>query len=238
MMRLYWLHHPEKSRYTGGLNARHKWLLPSVFCPECGYAWPGGLTAYPSGDLSSLQEHKKYRDVRFGPYEEFARVRELVRPLVSPGAQLLPGTCLGPLVGTATGNFSSLFFSWVDMPLAHREALEQLQAEGVRGLRGFPTELRFRTKKHPPELLELEILPQGRLHPDCTPPRPPPCPTCGRDSFTRPEEPILEAASLPTHTDLFRVGDFDSMIIGTERFVEALWHLDLDELEPQELPVR
>jgi uncharacterized double-CXXCG motif protein len=238
MTRFYWLRHPEKSRYTGGLNARHKWILPCVFCPECGNSWPAGLTSYPSGNLSSLPEQKEYRDVRFGPFEEFVRVRERVRPLVSPGAQLLPGTSLGPLVGTATGNFSPLFFSWVDMPLVQREALEQLQAEGVRGLSGFPTELRFRTKKNPPELLELEIFPQGRLHPDCTPPRPPPCPTCGLDSFTRPEEPILEAASLPTHTDLFRVGDFDSMIIGTERFVEALSRLELDEADPQELPVR
>jgi uncharacterized double-CXXCG motif protein len=141
-------------------------------------------------------------------------------------------------VGTATGTFSPLFFYFVEMPMAHREALEQLQAEGVRGLRGFPTELRFRTRKHPPELLELEILPHGQLHPDCTPPRPPPCPTCGRDSFTRPEQPILEAASLPTHTDVFRLANFESMLIGSERFVEALWRLDLDELEPQELPVR
>ena len=238
MTKFYWLRFPKNSRYTGNLNARHKWLLPCVFCPQCGNSWPRGLTAYPSGDLSSLPEQKEWRDVRFGPYEEFARVRELVRPLVSPGAQLLPGTSLGPMVGTATGNFSPLFFYFVDMPLAHREALEQLQAEGVRGLRGFPTELRFRTKKHPPELLELELLPHGRLHPDCTPPRPPPCPKCGRDSFTRPEEPILDAASLPTHTDLFRVGDYDSMLIGTERFVEAVRRLDLVELDPQELPVR
>jgi uncharacterized double-CXXCG motif protein len=238
MTRFYWLRHPEGSRYTGNLNARHKWILPSVFCPECEAAWPSGLTAYPSADLSSLSEHKTYQDVRFGPFDEFARVRELARPRVSPGARLLPGTCLGPLVGTATGNFSPLFFYFVEMPMAHREALEQLQAEGVRGLHGFPTELRFRTKKHPPELLELEVFPHGRLHPDCTPPRPPPCPTCGRDSFPRPEEPILEAASLPTHTDLFRLTDITSILIGTERFVEAVQRLDLDELEARELPVR
>ena len=238
MTRFYWLRHPEKSRYTGNLNARHKWILPSVFCPACGNAWPSGLTAYPSGDLSSLPEHKEYKDVRFGPLEKFERALEHVRPLVSPGANLLPGTSIGPLVGTATGNFSALFFSFEEMPMAQREALEQLQAEGVRGLHGFPTELRFRTKKNPPELLELEIFPHGRLHPDCTPPRPPPCPTCGRDSFPRPEEPILDAASLPTHTDLFRLRDITSILVGTERFVDAVQRLDLDALDPLELPVR
>jgi uncharacterized double-CXXCG motif protein len=239
MTRFYWLRHPEKSRYTGSFNARPKWLLPGVRCPNCGVVRTGGLACYPSADLSSLPDEKAFRTPRFETIEEFERIREQVRPLVSPGAELLPGTYLGPMVGTATGNFSELFFSFVEMPVVQREALEQLQAEGVRGLRGVPTTgLRFRTKKNPPELLELEIFPHGRLHPDCTPPRPPPCPLCKRDAFPRPEEPILEAASLPTHTDLFRVGDFDSMIIGTERFVDAVHRLDLDELDPQELPVR
>ena len=239
MTRFYWLRHPEKSRYTGHLNARHKWLLPGVQCPKCGVVRTGGLASYPSVDLSSLPDEKAFRNPRFETLEEFERIRERVRPLVPPEAELLPGSYLGPMVGTATGNFSPLFFSQVDLAVAQREALEQLQAEGVRGLRGFPTPgLRFRTKKNPPELLELEIFLHGRLHPDCIPPRPPPCPLCGRDSFRRPEEPILDAASLPTHTDLFRLGDFDSMLIGTERFVDAVQRLELDALDPQELPVR
>jgi uncharacterized double-CXXCG motif protein len=238
MTRFYWLRFPENSRYTGNLNARHKWLLPGVRCPECKATWAGSSSSYPSADLSSLPEREHYKKARPEPFEEFARLRELVRPLLPPGAALLPGANFGPLIGTATGTFSPLFFYFVEMPVAHREALEQLQAEGVRGLRGFPTELSIRTRKTPSELLELEILAHGRLHSDCTPPRPPPCPLCGRDAFTRPEEPILEAASLPTHTDVFRLTDVESMLIGTERFVEALWRLDLDELEPQELPVR
>jgi len=145
---------------------------------------------------------------------------------------------LGPLVGTATGTFSPIFLYYSTMPLMHREALEQLQAEGVWGLRGFPTELRFRQKKHP-ELLELEILPQGRLHPDCTPPeRCPPCPKCGHDYFTRPDDPILDSGSLPTDTDLFRLSDFETMFIGTERFVDAVRRLALEDVDIRELPLR
>lgn len=238
MTRLYWLQHPKESRYTGDLSARHKWgALPGVRCPECGATWAGSMTGYPSADLSSLPERKQYEKPRPEPFDEFARLRELVRPLVPPGAQLRPGAGLGPLVGTATGTFSPLFFYFLEMPLMHREALEQLQATGVQGLKGFPTELRFRQKQHP-ELLELEILPHGRLHPDCTPERPPPCRKCGRDYFPRPDEPILDAASLPKHTDLFRLSDFESMIIGTERFVDAVRRLSLDEVDIRELPVR
>jgi uncharacterized double-CXXCG motif protein len=116
--------------------------------------------------------------------------------------------------------------------------MERLQAEGVRGLHGCRTELRFR-QKNPPQLLELQLEPHGRLHPDCLPPDlPPPCATCGRLGLTRPDAPILDAASLPMHLDLFRVGNFATMIIGTERFMDAVRRLELDGITFRELPIR
>jgi uncharacterized double-CXXCG motif protein len=189
-------------------------------------------------DLSSHPERKAFEQARPEPFDEFVRLRELVRPLVPPGAQLLPGTEFGALVGTATGTFSPLFFYFVQMPVVHRAALEKLQAEGVRGLRGFPTELRFRQKNHP-ELLELEILPHGRLHIDCLPPdRPPKCLKCGRNGFRRPDDLILDAASLPEDLDLFRLTDFETTFICTERFVDAVHRLELHEAAFRELPLR
>jgi len=238
MTKFYRLRAPRTSRYTGSVTARHKWgALPGIHCPECKATWAGGYTAYPSVDLSSLPERGEYERARPEPFEEVLRLRELVRPLVPQGSPLRPGATFGPLVGTATGTFSPLFFQLLGATLIRREALEQLQAEGIQGLRGFPTELRFRQKNHP-ELLELEILAHGRLHPACTPERPPPCPTCDRDDFTFPDDPILDAASLPTHTDLFRLSDFETIFIATERFVEAVRRLELDEVDIRELPVR
>jgi uncharacterized double-CXXCG motif protein len=122
--------------------------------------------------------------------------------------------------------------------LVRREVLEQLQAEGVRGLMGCRTELRFR-QKNPPELLELELWPRGRLHESCLPPRPPPCNRCGRDGFRRPEQPILDAKSLPENVDLFRLDNFETLIVGSERFVAAVHRLQVTEgLVFSELPVR
>jgi len=237
MTKFYRLRAPRQSRYTGHLSATHKWRLPGLRCPDCKASWAGGMTAYPGMDLSALPERGEYEKPRAEPFDDFVRLRERVRPLVPPRVQLLPGTRFGPLVGTATGTFSPLFFYYVEMPLIHCETLERLQVEGVRGLRGFPTELRFRQRKHP-ELLELEILPHGRLHPDCTPERRPPCLTCGWDDFAFPEDPILDAASLPTHTDLFRLTDFETVFIGTERFVDTVRSLELDEVDIHELPLR
>jgi uncharacterized double-CXXCG motif protein len=118
------------------------------------------------------------------------------------------------------------------------EALEKLQAEGLQGLKGCPTVLRFR-QRNAPELLELEILPVGRLHPDCLPSnRKPPCPRCGHKGIPLPKALLLDASTLPSHLDLFRLEDFSSVIICTERFVKACKRLGLDGVVFHPLPAK
>lgn len=240
MTRFYWLREDEaaRGRFNGSFDATHRWRLPGVQCHTCGVTWGGVGHEYPGVDLSHLPERAKL--VRPWPVavEEFSRLRELARPLVPPNVALPPGTQFGPLEGSASGKFGPVAWQGTSLLLVRREELERLMAEGLRGLRGYPTELRFR-QKNPPEILELRIEPHGRLHPDCIPPdEPPPCPTCGRQGFGRPDEPILDAASLPPEVDLFRVGNFATMVIGTERFMEAVRRLKLDGITFQELPTR
>lgn len=238
MTSFYWLRKDKEAGYTGSYNARHKWALTGVHCPQCGSTWASGSAAYPSVDLSPVAGQADFETPRPEPYDEFVRLRELIRPLVPPGTQLLPGDEFGPLQGTAAGTFGQFLLHNPWTLLMRREAVERLQAEGMRGLRGYRTELRFRQKK-PPELLEVEIFPHGRLHPDCLPPdRVPPCARCGWFGYSRPEEPILDAASMPTHTDLFRLADFDTTILCTERFREAALRLGLDGVVFREVPVR
>jgi hypothetical protein len=45
-------------------------------------------------------------------------------------------------------------------------------------------------------------------------------------------------ASLPADLDLFRVGNFATVIVGTERFMETVRRLELDGLTFRELPTR
>jgi uncharacterized double-CXXCG motif protein len=140
--------------------------------------------------------------------------------------------------GRAQGEFGPLILVYPWALLMRREPLERLQAEGLRGLKGCRTELRFR-KKSPPELLEMELLPRGGLHPDCLPQAPAPCPKCERKGIKRPEEPILNAATLPQELDLFRASDFLTMILCTERFVEAVRRLSYEQdIVFRELPLR
>jgi uncharacterized double-CXXCG motif protein len=240
MHRFFWMEEDRAAaaQYGGNFNAWHELGLPGVRCHTCGATWSDVGHYYPSIDLSHLAERKEFVKARPEPFAEFARLRELVRPLAPPNAELPPGTGFGPVTGSASGRFGPL--AWVGelKLLVRRDALEHLQAEGVRGLLPCTTALRFR-RKDAPELLELQIEPRGRLHPDCIPPEvPPPCPTCGRHGFSRPDEPILDAASLPADLDLFRVGNYASMVIGTERFMEAVRRLELDGITFRELPAR
>jgi uncharacterized double-CXXCG motif protein len=154
------------------------------------------------------------------------------------GSELPPGTEFGPLVGSALGSFGPFYFQNPWTLLVQRDVLERLLAEGVRGLKGCRTELRFRQKKAP-DLLELQIEPHGLLHPDCIPPEDRvPCSRCGRQGFSLPDEPILDAASLPMDRDLFRLANFATMIIATERFKDAVQRLELGEIVFRELPLR
>jgi uncharacterized double-CXXCG motif protein len=122
--------------------------------------------------------------------------------------------------------------------MAQRSAVEALQKEGVRGIRGLPMQLRFKGKS-PPELLDLEIAAHGQLLPDCLQAgRPPPCQRCGREGASLPDSPILDSASLPRAVDLFRLRDFTTVIVVSERFVQAVRRLGLDEVVFNELPVR
>ncbi|WNG41417.1 hypothetical protein F0U61_52785 [Archangium violaceum] len=241
-MKFYRIREDESPRYTGNLNASHKWMLPGIQpCSGCGLGGKDSGAHYPCVELSQLSEEDqlKLSDPWPVPREEFVRLRELVRPLVPPGAELESGTEFGPLKGTATGHFGQLFMQNPWSLYIRREALTKLQSAGVRGLQGCPLEVRFRQKNHP-ELLELQLEMRGRFHPDCLPQeREPPCPTCGEDKgYSLPQPPILAAASLAGDLDVFRLADWSTLVIASERMAEAVERLELDGVTFQELAVR
>jgi uncharacterized double-CXXCG motif protein len=238
-MRFYRLREDRSAGYTGDISAASKWGLPGSKCPACGAIWASAGTAYPCVDLAAHPQRAEFVKPRAEPLEEFERLRELIRPLVPAGAPIPPGTRFGPLVGKASGRFGALFLQDPWTLVARREAMEALREAGVQGLEGCKPELKFRQQKTaPPDLVELQLVPHGLLHPDCLPPRPPPCPRCGRDGFELPEQLILDAASLPTHTDVFRLANFATVLIGTERFKDAVQRLGLDGILFLELPLR
>jgi uncharacterized double-CXXCG motif protein len=237
-MRFHRLREDKAAGYTGDISAVSRWGLPGAKCPACGATWANPAVAYPCVDLSQHPYRAEFEVPRPEPLDEFERLRELIRPLVPAGAPIPPGTLVGPLVGRASGRFGSFFFLEPWTLLTRHQAMESLRQDGVQGLEGRRPELRFRQKNAPPDLVELQLVPQGLLHPDCLPPRAPPCSRCGRDDFELPEHLILDAASLPTHTDVFRLASFETVLIGSERFKQAVERLGLGGIRFHELPLR
>jgi uncharacterized double-CXXCG motif protein len=235
-MRYYIVEKDDSPAHTGHVDGRHKWMLPGIRrCPGCEATWSAGLAPYPSVDLTPVAALADFETARAEPIEEYERLRDMVRPLVPPGCILEPGTMLGPFTGRAQGRFGSLVLALPWWLLARREALEKLQGEGLRGLKGCRMEVRFR-QREAPELLELEILPAGRAHPDCLPPdRKPPCARCGRLGLSLPRNLLLDAATLPSHLDLFRLEDFSTVIVCSERFHDACHRLRLTGISFQPL---
>jgi uncharacterized double-CXXCG motif protein len=236
-MRYFIIEEDKSLGYTGFVNAGNKWGLPGVdTCPACKATWAATSKAYPSVDLTPLAALADFVEARAEPIEEYERLRELVRPLLPPGAVVEPGSRFGPRVGNAQGRFGQFVSNYSHVLLVRRDALEKLQAEGLRGLKGCRMEVRFR-QRNSPELLELELLPVGRLHPKCLPAdRKPPCSRCGREGFSLPRQPVLDAATLPPELDLFRLMDMSSLVICTERFAEACQRLSLDGIAFLPLP--
>lgn len=240
-MRFYKVSADEALRYTGDLSsAKHKWGLPGMHCPNCGTVggWAGLL--YPCVDLSGLpvQELKKLSEGWPVAVEEFERRRELVRPLAPKQALLKTGTSFGALTGRGSGQFGQLFMQNPWSLFLRREALDQLQSAGLRGLEGCRVDVTF-LAKNPPELWELQLVAQGRLHPDCLPPdRKPHCSFCGRTGVKLPAAYWLDATSLPAHLDVFRLADFPTQIIVTERMMDTVRSLGLDGVVFQEVVAR
>jgi len=239
MPRFFALLPQDYTRHKGSYNARHKWILPGVTCPECKATWGGAGLNYPAVDLTDHpvcgKLSKAYLEKDFG---EFESLREQVRSLLPSNYPLQPGTTFGPLVGKARGPFSAFINHYGDTLLVQPDVLEVLRAEGLRGLRGCRTEMLFRPKGLP-ALLDLHIEPRGRLHRDCIPPSTPPqCPKCGRHGFSLPKEPLLDRASLPEDLDLFRLRNFATVLIVTERFKNVVESFEMDGLTFRELPGR
>lgn len=226
----------QPAHYKIQIHDGHKWSLPAVRCPTCGFIWSGTALSLPCVDLSRHPDAEKLATPRVEEdVNEFIRLREAIRPLVPKGLNLEPGTALGPAVGPATGTgFGALTMGFPWMLLARPEGVAFLKAEGLRGIEAGPTDFEFQGTPEP--VMELQIEPFGKVHPDCLPPvRRSPCPTCGRTGISLPQPLLVDPASLPEDRDIFRLADYDQVIAVTARFVEAASRLGSHDLAFVEL---
>ncbi|MBL0697864.1 double-CXXCG motif protein [Comamonas sp. JC664] len=226
-MKFYVVEEDRAAGFTGNLSVRSPWGFPGVTaCETCGSTGGCAGLQYPCVDLSELPERTALANPgRQVSIEEFRRLRDLVRPFVPDGARLEPGADFGPPTGTGTGTFGDLFLQNPWSLYIRREALERLQGEGLRGLSGCPMDVKFRGKS-PPDLLALQLKLHGRLHVDHVSPRENAlCPKCGSSRNTQPRSQKFTVRAMSDAPDLFRLSDWPTLIIASQRMVTVVRQL-------------
>ncbi|GHG90029.1 double-CXXCG motif protein [Comamonas sp. JC664] len=239
-MRFFEVLEDEDTRHTGRIDGVSPWCIPSIDCDLCGGY--GGLgESYPTVDLSRFAQRALLEEplnLQALSLENYLSLCQALRPLLPQGAPMEPGTQLGPVVGKAKGRFGNFYFQAPWAPWVRASALEQLQAAGVKGLRGAPGKLGYRGQPAPPlHCLELHV--SGVLHPTShAADWQEPCPRCGSHRNGYPSESaILDEQTLPEDADLFRLSDFKTVIVANERFVTAVEQLRLGDISFRELRV-
>ncbi|WP_442929762.1 SitI6 family double-CXXCG motif immunity protein [Myxococcus sp. NMCA1] len=239
-MKFYVVEEDRSAGFTGNLRALPPWGFPGVTpCDACGAAGGWAGLQYPCVDLSGLQEREALENPgRQVSVEEFSRLRDLVRPFVPSWARLEPGADFGPPTGTGSGTFGDLFMQNPWSLYIRREALERLQDAGIHGLSGCPMNVRFRGK-NPSELLAMQLELHGRLHIGGVPPEMRRvCPNCGMQRHELPQPPILEVHSMHEPPELFRLHDWPTFIVASERMADSVRRLPLTGVRFNELAAR
>ena len=220
---------------VGQLRVDRKWGLPGLTCSVCHETWATTGIAYPSVDLTNLPEEPQYR--RFWPVslDEFEERRRPVLDLIPDGSMPPPGTDFGPLVGNGRGGpFAD--FVWVNSwtLLAQSSAWERLRTTDVKLPKAVPALIKFK-KPNDYVFVELELEPRTIMHRSAFGRDLPQCKACGRVGASMPDDIVIQKRSIPSDVDIFRDRLMTTLILATDRFVQAVKRLDLTGLEFREV---
>lgn len=205
--------------YNDYLIAYHSWHLPGVHCPVCDQKWATIGVSYPLVNLSGTTIGKQLEKARNVELEAFEALREAVQPYAPTGLPLPPGAEFGPVKGKVKGRFGDLVWRHSWDPLIRVETYKKLASAGLR----LPeTAAPILQGKVQDQLFQLQIEPCGCLSSrSYIDPDTPVCPRCKRDS-RKLEKLVLVKASIPTHLDIFRIGNFPTKVLVSQNFKEAV----------------
>lgn len=212
----------QKQSNSGWIDANHRWNLPGVDCPACKSAWGTTGLEYPSIDLTGLGEEVFYREARCEPLTKYLYLRKKIAESFPELPLLMPGTTFGSLVGIAISNYLEGFVwrAWWTICL-EAEALSKLNESNL----SLPVMVKadLSLTESTKEVFEFNLPLTGRLsNPVYDGIQPDYCSACGRDSGTLPDEIQVDRSSLSNDFDIFRLTNFTTIILATERFVEAV----------------
>jgi uncharacterized double-CXXCG motif protein len=226
-MKVFQIKEDQFRNKVGHIEATHKWGLPGVSCPVCNQIWSTVGVEYPSIDFTNFADEKLYRRARCEPLSEYQRLRDNIVQAFPQLKVLKPGTEFGSLVGKAVGNRLNGFVwrAWWTISL-EADALKKLKDSNLSLPKTIKAELKFKQEEQ--EVFEFHLPLKGILlngeydgtQLKC-------CEGCGRDSASKPNEILIDYSSLPHDVDIFRVSNFTTIILVTEKFIKAVSDLGI-----------
>lgn len=226
-MKFFQIREDQFRRKVGHIDAIHKWGLPGVNCPVCHQTWSTVGLEYPSVDLTNFLDEKLYRVARTERLDEFLRLRQKIADAFPQLMILKPGAEFGSSIGKAVGGRLDGFVwrAWWTICL-EACALEKLKDSGLSLPNSVKAELKF--KKEEQEIFEFDLPLKGKLTNGVYDGiQVKYCDGCGRDSASKPNKILIEHSSLPTNIDIFRISNFTTIILVTEKFVKTVTDLGI-----------
>lgn len=212
------------------LEATHKWGLPGVSCNICNQVWSNVGIQYPSVDISELSISEELEEGWVASLSELKSFQTEIRTAFPEYHILPPGSEFGCLIGKEVGKKSGYFndFIW-NLPwtiILRENTLDKLHFEKLKLPKTIEPIIKFKTQ--PQKIYEFEILPFGNLlNPIFENNRDNACLGCDRIGVSMPHEILVEKETIPIDLDIFRLTNFSTIIVITERLVEAAKRLQL-----------
>lgn len=223
-MRIFSLREDDNRRNSGCIIGDHQWSLPGVSCFFCKSSWGGAGLEYPSVDLSGLSDERLFRVSRNEPLAVYLGLRSRIAEKFPQITLLQPGTLFGPISGRVQGKANGFIWQTPWTVCLDRGALDTLRARDL----SLPIEVKVDLKAEKYDIRELDLPLSGKLaNPVYDGIELDYCSMCGRDSGTLPDEILIDKASISDDYDIFRVRNFPTRVLVTERFVDAIKSLDI-----------
>ena len=219
---------PSNKNEFGYVTVNNKWGLPGVECNDCKETWANTGINYPTINLEELDERHLFEKPKVVDVLTYRKLVGIIKTHFPQLEMLTPGTRFGNLVGKLDGKPFNNFVPSFPTDILIEEILLKSLSETKLNLPNW-VQVNLVNKNNTRKIYEFELLPKGKLlNPIITNQV---CKTCEHESVIKPNSLIVDKESVPRNLDIFRLSNFSTIMVASERFVEKIKELKIESVE-------